>query len=189
MSHQVGSALSPQRALLRITPHSLTQANALARKLHVHTEGHIRRQKHPSGLTVAGVRACADICTCVWWVNVRNELIWYDEDRLKSNAIFWEVRQRHHVLHVSVWISVWLIQAFGLLEKEDQSVILKVNVSVQHDMWIFCCLTLYFEQEVQKGVQYSFNGSVFLLVFCALTDLTRLSALVSLLWDLVMVVN
>lgn len=178
MSHQVGSALSPQRALLRITPHSLTQANALARKLHVHTEGHIRGQKHPSGLTVAGVRACADICTCVWWVNVRNKLIWCDEDSLKSNAIFWEVRQRHHVLHVSVW----LIQAFGLLEKEDQSAILKVNVSVLHNIRIFSCLTLYFEQEIQKGVQYSFNGSVILLVFCALTDFSHLFSLCCGLW-------
>lgn len=38
-------------------------------------------------------------------------------------------------------------------------------------------------------MQYSFNGSVILLVFCVLTDFSHLSALVSLLWALVMVIN
>lgn len=66
MSHQVGSALSPQCALLRITLYSPTQANALTCILLVHAEGHKHRQKHPSGLAVAGVRPFAGIYTHVW---------------------------------------------------------------------------------------------------------------------------
>lgn len=89
MSNQVGSALSPRWVLLRITPHSLTQADARTRRLHVHAEGLTRRRKHPSGLTVAGVRACADICTRVWWVKVRNELmpLWWAQIKIKCHVL------------------------------------------------------------------------------------------------------
>lgn len=64
MSHQVGFALSPQRALQRITLLSLAQANALTGTALVHSEGHWPGRQHPcvNRSCSRTVQPCALLC-------------------------------------------------------------------------------------------------------------------------------